>query len=328
MNKETRQGIRLGIFVLAGTLFLIAALYLIGNKRNLFGNTFTVRAEFRDVNGLVPGNNVRFAGIDVGTVESVEVTTGSRVTVTMIIEEKYKSIIRKNAIAAIGTDGLMGNKIVNINSHEDTGPMISDGDVLATLQPVETDEMIRTLNRTNDNLAEITDNMKMITQKINNSNSLWSLLADTVVADNVRQAIVSIRLTGEHTALISGDLSKISSDIRAGKGPVGMLITDTTMSGQIRHSIVTIKMISDQLAVVSGDVGVLTNNARNGEGAVGTLVMDTAFAGSLTRSVQNLEAGTEGFNENMEALKHNFLLRGYFRKQAKKNPTVPAPAPK
>ncbi len=325
MNKETRQGIRLGIFVLAGTLFLIAALYLIGNKRNLFGNTFTVRAEFHDVNGLVPGNNVRFSGIDVGTVESVEAISGSKVTVTMIIEEKYKAFIRKNAVATIGTDGLMGNKLVNINSTEDSGPWIADGDVLATLQPVETDEMIRTLDKTNDNLKEITDNMKMITQKINNSNSLWSLLADTIVADNVRQAIVSIRLTGEHTAVLSGDLSKISSDIRAGKGPVGALITDTTMTGQIRHSIVTIKLISDQLAVVTGDVGVLTSQARSGEGAVGTLVMDTAFAGSLDRSVQNLEAGTAGFNENMEALKHSFLLKGYFRKQEKKNPTVPAP---
>lgn len=325
MNKETRQGIRLGIFVLAGTLFLIAALYLIGNKRNLFGNTFTVRAEFHDVNGLVPGNNVRFSGIDVGTVESVEAISGSKVTVTMIIEEKYKAFIRKNAVAAIGTDGLMGNKLVNIHSTEDSGPWIKDGDVLATLQPVETDEMIRTLDKTNDNLKEITDNMKMITQKINNSNSLWSLLADTIVADNVRQAIVSIRLTGEHTAILSGDLSQISSDIRAGKGPVGALITDTTMTGQIRHSIVTIKLISDQLAVVTGDVGVLTSQARSGEGAVGTLVMDTAFAGSLDRSVQNLEAGTAGFNENMEALKHSFLLKGYFRKQEKKNQNVPAP---
>lgn len=321
MKKETTRGIRLGIFVLVGTLFLIAALYLIGDKRNLFGGTIRLRADFHNVNGLTAGNNVRFSGINVGTVENVEVLPGGSVSVIMLIQEKYAHIIRKNAIAAIGTDGLMGNKLVNINYVDDHGEFIQDGDLLNTQMPIDTDEMIRTLSGTNENMKVITDNLRTISEKIKNSNSLWSFLADTVVADNVRQAVVNIRLTGERTAIITGDLSRITGDIRAGKGTVGALITDTTLSGNLRQSIVTIKAVSDRMALVTGDVSAVTGQVRSGQGTVGALVMDTTLVGRLNQSIINLQNGTAGFNENMEALKHSFLLRGYFRKQEKKNAT-------
>src|SRR3989337_310265 len=111
MSKEFSRNIRLGIFVLAGTAFLIMLLYFIGSKQNLFGSTFRISAQFYSVNGLMPGNNVRFAGIDVGTVERVEIISDSTVSVTMLIEEKVRHYIKKNAVAIVGTDGLMGNKL-------------------------------------------------------------------------------------------------------------------------------------------------------------------------------------------------------------------------
>lgn len=321
MKKEATRGIRLGIFVLAGTVFLIAALYLIGNKRDLFSKTFTVKADFYDVGGLMPGNNVRFSGIDVGTVDDVRILHGTAVTVTMIIEERYKTVIRKNAIAAIGTDGLMGNKLVNIDPVDDKVPFIDNGDVLATRRPVETDAMIRTLDQTNNNMKSITDNLKTITEKINNSNSLWNFLSDTIVADDIRKAIVGIRMTGQNSAVITGDLSAITQAIRTGKGTVGTLLFDTTMTGSIRHAVVNISASSDTLAVVSGNLSAFSDQIRNGKGTVGTLVMDTAAAQSLIRTLQSVETGAAGFSENMEALKHNVLLRRYFRKQEKKTVT-------
>lgn len=318
MDKETTRSIRLGTFVLAGTIFLVAALYFIGNKRNLFGNTFSIHADFYDVNGLMPGNNVRFSGIDVGTVKSVEIVHDRVVTVTIIIEEKYRNYIHKNDVATIGTDGLMGNKLININSVDDHSARITNGDTLATLEAIETEEMTRTLSQTNDNMKVITDNLKTITQKINNSNSLWSLLADTAVAENVRQAIVSIRLTSDRSAIITGDLSQITREIRSGNGPVGMLISDTSISGQIRQSIVNFKMVSDQVGVITGDLGLLTAQTKNGQGTIGTLVMDTTLPANLNQTVLSIKSGAAAFDENMQALKHNFILRGYFRKQEKK----------
>lgn len=317
MEKSISRNIRLGIFVLSGTIFLIVALYMIGNKRNLFSNTFSIRANFADVNGLTAGNNVRLSGIDVGTVKSVDIANDTSVTVTMIIEEKYHSYIKENSIAAIGTDGLMGNKLVNINVFPGKFPLVKEGDLLQTQQPIETDKIIRTLSLTNDNVKLITDDLKRITQKIDNSNSLWALLSDSITADNLRKAIVSIRVTGENSAVVVGDLRVIAKDIRNGKGTIGALITDTVLSGKVKQSIVNVQMVSDKMAVVTGDIGTITSQVKSGQGTLGTLVMDTTFVGNLNQSILNLKSGTAKFDENMDALKGSFLLRGYFRKKEK-----------
>src|SRR5690242_10885889 len=95
---------KLGIFVLAGVAFLVFSLYMIGRNRNLFGPTFTISTHFRNISGLVAGNNVRFAGIDVGTVKRVMVVNDTSVLVEMTIDESMTAHIRMNSIASIGTD--------------------------------------------------------------------------------------------------------------------------------------------------------------------------------------------------------------------------------
>lgn len=317
MAKENSKNIRLGLFVLVGVGLLIFALYLIGAKQNLFGSTFRLKAQFHNVNGLMRGNNVRFTGIDIGTVESVEIINDSTVNVEMIIEDKVQQFIKKNSIAIVGTDGLMGNKLVNINTSPEDSPAVEDGDMLQTRSPIGTDEMMRTLNITNENVKDITNDLKQIVQKLNRPNTLWSILMDSVVADNLKQAVVNIKITGENAAVITGDLSRIVKDVKAGKGTIGALITDTTFSTQLHQSVVNIKLISDSLALVTGDLHYITSNVKNGKGAVGTLLMDTTFVGNLNKSMENIKSGTKGFDEDMEALKHNILLRRYFKKKAK-----------
>ncbi len=116
MKTKTINNTKLGLFVLAGVLFLILTLYMIGKNRNLFGSTFTMKAVLSNVNGLVAGNNVRFKGIDVGTVKNITLLNDSSIYVTLTIDNEMKPYIKQNAMASIGTDGLMGNKLVNINS--------------------------------------------------------------------------------------------------------------------------------------------------------------------------------------------------------------------
>jgi phospholipid/cholesterol/gamma-HCH transport system substrate-binding protein len=141
---------------------------------------------------------------------------------------------------------------------------------------------------------------------------------DTSLADNVKQAIVSIKVTSDKTAMVTGDLSRIVAHVKAGKGTVGALLMDSVMSDNLKQSIVTIKLISDSLAGITGDFSHITNHIKNGKGAIGTILMDTTFVGNLNKSMENVKSGTQGFDENMEALKHNILLRGYFKKQEKK----------
>lgn len=317
MAQETSKNIRVGAFVLIGTVLLIFSLYLIGAKQNLFGSTFELKSQFKNVNGLMPGNNVRFTGIDVGTVKSVEIINDSTVNVTMIIENKVQAFIKKNSTAMVGTDGLMGNKLINISSSSEASESVEDGDFLISKNPLGTDDMMRTLNITNENVKDITIDLKNIVNRLNSPNTLWSILMDTIVADNVKQAIVNIKVTGERTAIITGDLSRIVKHIKDGKGTIGALIADTTIAVKLNQSIVNIKLITDSLALVTGDMHYITSKVRKGEGGIGTILMDTTFVNNLNETMKNVRSGTKNFDEDMEALKHNILLRNYFKKKEK-----------
>lgn len=317
MAQETSKNIRVGAFVLVGTILLIFSLYLIGAKQNLFGSTFELKAQFKNVNGLMPGNNVRFTGIDVGTVKSVEIINDSTVNVTMVIEDKVQAFIKKNSTAMVGTDGLMGNKLINILTSNEPAASVNDGDFLASKNPLGTDDMMRTLNMTNENVRDITIDLKNIVSRLNSPNTLWSILMDTIVADNVKQAIVNIKVTGERTAVITGDLSRIVKHIKDGKGTVGALIADTSFAIRLNQSIVNIKLITDSLALVTGDMHYITSKVKKGEGGIGTVLMDTTFVNNLNATMKNVKSGTKNFDENMEALKHNILLRNYFKKKEK-----------
>lgn len=311
------RNIKLGIFVFSGTLFFIVLLYFIGNKRNMFSSTINVYAKFYDAEGLMKGNSVRYAGINIGTVKNVSIVNDSTVLVTMVIQNQVVQHIKKNSIASIGTDGLMGNKLVNIANVSEFAETIEEGDEFKTFKSVSTTDMMHTLNVTNENIRIITEDLKKVAGKLNNSNSLWNFLADTVLANNLKQTIVSIRLTGERTAYIAGDFTKIMKDIKLGKGTLGALLVDTSLSGKLNQSVVSIKMISNDLAVVSGDLTYITKKVKNGDGAVGTLLTDTSFVHNMNKSMENLNSGTKGFSENMEALKHSIFLRRYFKKKQK-----------
>lgn len=319
MEKEVSRNIRIGIVLIITTVLLIIALYIIGDKRNIFGSTFRVSAMFHNVNGLMPGNNVRLSGINVGTVESVEIINDSMVSVSMLLENKIHAYITTSAIASIGTDGLMGNKLVNINSSNKPGRPMKEDDTLQTLPPFETDEMIRTLNTTNENIKYITTDLRKITQKINSPNTLWSLLMDTIVAENVKTAIVNIKVAGDRSATITGDLKSIIRNVKDGNGSIGSLLNDTSFSGKLDYSMTSIQQIAAKMTKVTENLETVSNQLKNGDGVIGTLLTDTSLTNNLSKSMENLKDGTAGFNENMEALKHNILLRRYFKKKNSKD---------
>ncbi len=315
MGKEIARNIKLGAFVLAGTIFLVVVLYMMGEKRRLFGSTFSIQAQFNNVNGLMAGNNVRFAGINVGTVESVEIISDSMVEVIMLIEEGAQKFIKKNAIASIGTDGLMGNKLVNINSGAiDNSQSVEENDNLISQSPIETDEMLRTLNTTNDNIKVITGDLKKITQKINSRNTLWSLLLDTVIAENAKAAVVNLKLMSNTGVLITGDLKRLTDNMNRGKGSLGALITDTVLSSRLSQTVVNFQKLSDTVGVLSGDISGIISDLKQGKGSIGLLMKDTMLVHNLNSSILTIEKGAGNFNENMDALKSSWPFKRYFKK--------------
>lgn len=318
MEKEILKNIRLGVFVILGAVLLIVALYVVGNKRNLFGKTFSISAKFYNVNGLMKGNNVRFAGIDVGTVERVEIVNDSSVNVIMIIEKDLQKFIKKNAVASVGTDGLMGNKLVNINVVDKSAPIIEEGDELKTLRSIETDEMTRTLNVTNENIKVISSNVRDITDKLSSKNSLLTILTDTVVAENIRSAIINIKDAGQQAVGVASNLEQITEKIKDGKGTIGSLISDNSLYLNINQVVDRLQKVSDTAGIVAGDISSIVGKIKKGEGSVGNLLTDTTFIHNLNQSVESINDAAKGFDENMEALKHTILLRRYYKKQDKK----------
>ena len=317
MKNKRVENIKVGTLVLGGLMFLILTLYMIGKNRSLLGKTFTISAVVHNVNGLVPGNNVRFKGIDVGTVKAIEITNDTLISVIMIIEDRMKPFIKRNAIASIGTDGIMGNKLVNINSVRDHALPVEEGDVIQSRRPIETDEMLRTLNTTNTNIERITNNLYEISTKLNKSESLWTLLSDSLITHDLKLAISDLRRAGRNTAELTGVARDMTKRLESGNGIVYTLFTDSTLSIQLVSTLNKIQEASTKTTSIMNDLQITVDEMKRGEGTAGLLFVDSAFRQNLYNSAVNIEQGTIRFNQNMEALKTNFLFKKYYKKMEK-----------
>lgn len=322
MATTQHNNIKLGTLVLAGLLLFIGTLYIIGKNENYFGSNFELKARFTDVNGLMTGNNIRFAGIQAGTVKRITLLNDTAIEVTLLLDNALRPFIRNNALASIGSEGLMGNKIINIQPIPGRATLVQPGDRLPVEKVIGTDEMLATLAKTNNNIEDISEDLKGTIRRINSSTTLWTILNDGSLARNLRSSLASISQASENANALTADLHTIIADTRSGKGAVGALLRDTALSSGLTQAVENIRSAgarTDQLvASLNATIQDLHNNISDGQGAVHTLLKDPSLAANLNASMENIRLGTAAFNQDMEALKHNFLLRGFFRKQEKK----------
>jgi len=194
MQKNTGHKIKLGIFVSVGVALFIIGIYFIGKRQQMFNSTFRVSGIFKDISGLEVGNNVRFSGINVGIIENIEQITDSTVKVDMQIDEHTRKFMKKNAKAIIGSDGLMGNKIVLIFSETAGKKPLEDNDIIETVKAISMDDILQKIKVSSDNAANITGDLAAITQNIRKGKgTIGRLLMDSVLAQNVNQAIVNVK---------------------------------------------------------------------------------------------------------------------------------------
>ena len=193
MKKNTTNKIRLGIFVSFGIAILIVGLYYIGEKQQLFTSTFRVNGIFKDVAGLQTGSNVRFLGINVGTVNNINIISDSSVSVEIIIDENTQKYIKKDAIASIGSEGLMGNKILIINTGPGRDKPIENNDIINTTPPINVDEVLLSLKTTIDNTSSITKDLALITNNIQSGKgTIGMLLMDKSLAKEFNSGISNL----------------------------------------------------------------------------------------------------------------------------------------
>lgn len=310
MATPNFNNLKLGLLVLAGLFLLVTTLYIIGKNENYFGSHFQLRARFVDADGLVDGDNIRFSGLQAGTVRSIRVIDDTTIEAVLLIDKSMRPYIHKNALASIGTEGLIGNKVVNIVPAGAPGPLAEDGDLLATRPRINTDDMLRTLHRTNENISRITEDLKTTVQHINESAGLWNLLNDRRMAENLSASMEHVRASTEEAEATLRELHALVSAVKQGQGSIGTLLTDTQFVHNLDEAVARIRLAGDKISAAGDKAGALAASAKG-------LITDTAFVRNLNTSLDNIRRGTAAFHEDMEALKHNFLLRGYFRRQEK-----------
>jgi phospholipid/cholesterol/gamma-HCH transport system substrate-binding protein len=214
--------VRLGLFIAGGLGLFVIAIFLIGKQKNLFDPVFKLTTTFYNVSGLQVGSNIRFSGIDVGTVDNIMIINDSTVQVDMLIKKSVRQFIKADCQASIGSSGIIGDRVLIISQGSNDAPLPRDGQHIASREPVETDAIM-----------------------------------------------ANVKVTADNAAIISNQLAEIMSNLNSGNGTLGRLIQDSTMGENISQTIVSLRKSS------------------------------------------------KGLNENMNAAKDNFLLKGYFNKKKK-----------
>lgn len=328
MKKTNNEKLKLGIFVIAGLFIFIVAIYFIGNRQNMFAKTFSISANFNNVNGLIVGNNVRYSGINVGTVKNISMINDSIINVNMVIDERVVKHIKKDAIATIGTDGLVGNMIVNIIPGDGDLGIVSEGDVIKSYSKIGTSEMLSTLNVTNENAALLTADLLKITNSINKGEgTLGILIKDSILADNFRKTIYNLKISSQEASETIKKLSTMVGSVNFDESIAGIILNDTIQAEKLKGVLTNLDDSSQSIKIILNNLNETLVNAKEGEGAINYLSNNPEFVEQLEQIIKNINEGTDKFNQNMEALKHNFLTRGYFRKlerqqknEAKKDP--------
>lgn len=315
---KTRQLFIVSIFSLLAIAILAAAIWTLGAQHKSFERKFPVKTVMSDVNGLKTGDNIWFAGVKIGIVKSIDITDDGRVLVIMSIEAKARKHIRRDAHTKLGTDGLIGNKIIMISAGSATSPPIANNDYLQS--DAGAGDMMTTLDSAGKNLIQITGNLKVISQRIlTGKGALTALLNDSAMATNLKYTLSDARgaMSEIHTGSrnVMDQLSSFSHRLNRSGTLVNSLLTDTTSYDNVTAGIAKLKVAIDTLALFSENLKRASEALNNSNRVTGVLLHDEAAAAQLRNTLRNLDSSGTKLKEDLEAIRHNFLFRGYFKKK-------------
>ncbi len=318
-SAENKRSVIVGIFVLLAILIFVAAILTLGGQQKRFIQSIHISTVFDDVEGLKPGNNVWFSGVKIGNVKEIKFYGTSQVEVIMNIEESTQKYIRKDAKARISSESLIGNQIIEILDGSQQAPAVENGSVLQSVTNLNTDDIMRTLQENNENFVQITGNLKQLTSQLSQGKgTMGALMMDTTLAENFVAMVGNLQQTSANTVRMSAALNQFSSKLNTNGGLADELLTDTTVFNKLQASVAQLQQATAAATQMATSLQEASGKLNGQNSAVGVLLNDKEFANQLQSTMQNLETGTQKLDKNMEALQHNFLLRGFFKKENKK----------
>ncbi|ALR31011.1 hypothetical protein ATE47_10940 [Chryseobacterium sp. IHB B 17019] len=345
MSNESSNNWKLGIFVTAGILLFITAIYFIGVNRNLFGSNFVLRSEFKNVSGLKQGSNVRLSGINIGTVNTIDFVSDSLVVVKLLIRKDVQKYIKTDAVASIASDGLMGDKILIISPGTTSTTIVKDNDMIVSYKTIEIDDLFSSVKQSADNAKAITDELVKFSAKMNNKNSLLTkIMTDKDFASRIDRTIENLQISAQ-------ELAKFTPILNNKNGTVAKIFTDKKWSNNIESSITNLQNSSHEISIFttklndknnvlsqlssndtlaisiektvrnleksSDDLIQFTSKINNDENVLSKLTNNPKLGSSVDSTIINIGKGVDELREIEAAAKNNFLLRGYFNKKKK-----------
>jgi phospholipid/cholesterol/gamma-HCH transport system substrate-binding protein len=235
MKKDVGFRWKLGMFVTAGILFFAVTIYFVGKQKNLFGSTFHLKSHFKTVSGLKLGNNVRFSGINVGTVDGIEMISDTSVMVELVIEKSAQPFIKTDAKVGISSDGLMGEKVLVISPGTFTFKSVKDNDILASKKAIEIEDLMVSMKKSIDNVGVISDNLAQFSYKVNNGNgALSKMISDEEFSDNLKITLINLQNS-------SDELAKFALNMNNGKGALSKLMIDEKFGRTLDSTMMNLK---------------------------------------------------------------------------------------
>ena len=227
MNKESGFTWKLGMFVIIGIALFVLTVYFVGKQKNLFGSTFHLRAKFGTVSGLEVGNNVRFSGINIGTISDIALVNDTSVMVEFVVKEDIQKFIKTDATASIGSDGLMGDKVLTIYPGTPTNPVVKDNDVIVSKKAIEMDDIMNSVKSSVDNAGTITAQLAEFSYKMNNGNGTLSrLITDEEFGNTLKSTLVNLQTS-------SGEFAAFTTKMNDGKGALSKLVSDEEFGNKL-----------------------------------------------------------------------------------------------
>ncbi|TVP53031.1 MAG: MCE family protein [Mongoliibacter sp.] len=320
MRNDNKKTVIVGIFVLVGIAILVAGILTMGGQQKKFVKSISLNAVFDDVAGLQVGNNVWFSGVKIGTVRRVNFYGDSQVEIIMNVEEKVREYIRKDSKATIGSDGLIGNKIIVIYGGTTQAPSVENGDRLQAEMPLDTDRMMETLQENNLNLVTITENLKVLTSKIAEGQGIvGTVMTDSLLGENFKNTLKNLEIASVNSNRMIAEMNKFAQNLNQEGNLFNDLVTDKELYKNLQQSVNELQATAANANQMTSNLSKVTEKLNDKDNTLGMMINDQEFAERLKQTLIYADSSAMNLNRGLEALEYTWPFRRGFKRMEKAN---------
>jgi phospholipid/cholesterol/gamma-HCH transport system substrate-binding protein len=316
--RDNRRHILLGAFVAIGAGLFVLAVLTVGSRQQSFSSTARIRVLFDDAEGLQPGNNVWLSGVKIGTVKRVILDEDNRVEALLSIGKNQLKHVYRDTRGKIGTDGFIGNRLVILYGGTKAAGRAEEMAVLTGEQTVRTEDMLATLQQNNKNLLVITGELKAIVHKINTGGgAIGVLLNDDRLAGQLRRMVSGLHSAADRTEEATAKLDLFAGSLNDTNGLVHHVLADTALVQRLQETLEGLRTATDRVADAAANIRRGTEGLESDRTPAGVLLHSAEVADDLRVTMEHLRTSSQKLDEDLEAMQHNFLLKGFFKKKEK-----------